>query len=637
MGVFLGHSRCPSCDSADNLSVWDDGAKCMGNACNYRTFDADDIALFSQHLTSNRSKGKKRMNSQQWTPPVLKPITKKWRGISPETFARFGVGLDDNNNVHFPYYVDGVHVGSKVRSATEKKFWFDGESSGVQLFGMQCANGDRRIIVTEGEMDAMAATEMTGYPATSVPFGADSATKHVKATLRWLESFDEVVLCFDADKPGTEAQSDCLKMLAPGKVKSMVLPIGYKDANDMLIAGKGHEFKQAYYSAQTVYPSGVLSRADMIDRTLAFNSDRKRRVGMPTGYDGLDALIGGFREGDVITFTAGTGKGKSTITRNLAYRQAIRGVKSLYIPLEDLTEVAMTRFCEMQMGASLLKSDVEPDPEALRAALEVLLDNVTVLDQKGGMSVDELVNTIGYVVRENDVKVVVLDHITAMANSVQGMDERKALDTCIEALKLRVAVALKCCVVVVSHISRDSADKDDNKPTLNRLKGASSIAQYSDCVLALTLDPEDSVTTVTTLKHHRIWGQSGEFKLEWSRQSQQLEEVVATPTTAVNLLDQGQADAPVQNEQDTTDSTGKENEVDVRAGHLEPEPTGGEGCTVRGSEDQIHDEPHVHTRPAATKRHSRGAKGSADRAGQGEDVGSAEATPRLPTRTALPE
>lgn len=624
MGKFIAHAPCPDCGSTDNVAVWDDGAQCM--SCDFKTRDEDTIELLLAHKVG----GTTRMTPVSFTPPVLRPIAKTWRGISPETFARYGVGLDTSNNVHFPHYVSGVHVGSKVRSAVAKEFWFVGSSTDVQLFGMHCANGDRRIILTEAELDALSVTEMTGYPAVSVPFGTASAAKHVKATLRWLEKFDEVVLCFDADKPGQDAQLACLKLLAPGKVKSMVLPTGYKDANDMLVAGKAHEFKMAYYSAQSTLPVGVISRQETIDRVLAFNSDRNKRVGVTTGYDGLDALIGGFRAGDVITIAAGTGKFKSALSRNLVFRQAQRGVRALYIPLEDLTEVVWTRFCEMHMGEALLRTQQQPHPDSLRDALDALLDNVSILDHRGGMTVDELVNSISYVVREHDVKVVVLDHITAMANSVPGTDERKSLDVCIEALKMRVAVGLKCTVVVVTHLSRSTDDKDDNKPSLNRLKGASSIAQYSDCVLGLTVNKEDGVLTVEPLKRHRIWGGTEPFKLQWGQTSQQLEDVTETYRNA---------EIPQVEDTDgirTGYEPAEEVQVVVRDDRVGHESTDRTQRRVRESEGTVPDEPHVHTRLATTERHSRGDERSAVSGGQKQDDTRTTAASRLSARIPLP-
>ena len=644
MGGFLGHSPCPKCLSEDNLSVYEDGVWCMTPGCGFASRDVD---LYEQYITKKSKR--KKANKMPFQPPQLRPIEKEWRGIKPETFSRFGIGLDEHNNIVFPYYLDGVMVGAKYRKPTEKEFWFQGESSGVQLFGMQAANGDRRIIVTEGELDALAATQMTGYPAVSVPFGADSAEKHVKLALRWLEAFDEVVVCLDADRPGQEAQARLMSVLKPGKGKAMVLPAGFKDANEMLKAGKVQEFKTAYYSAQSVLPNGVISKADAIDRAVNFLRDKKQRTGKPTGYAGLDELIGGWREAEVHTFVAGTGIGKSTVTRNLCYRQAKRGVKSLYIPLEDLFEVAIARFAEMDMHTVLVKSEVPPEEHDIRESLDGLLDYVDVFDPSGALSVDELVTSIEYMVRASDIKFIVLDHITAMANSVQGADERKALDICIEALKLRVAKPLRCTVVVVSHISRSSSDTEDNEPTLARIKGASSIAQYSDTVFAVVRDRDSHNTTIKTLKANRVWGVYGGFDVVWNSETQQLEEVRNTfndETEGHNLEANFFADTDENEKEDVhaqqpTDTTDEEERTatvqePVRAERLELQQLGGTGDGVRNTDAELRREAHVHARPDTTDRVSGGTEGTVHSGRQEENAGRTRTTSRRGVRPQLP-
>jgi len=568
-----------------------------------------------------------------YEPVNLRAIDKVWRGITPSTFAKYGVGLDEKNNVHFPYYLEGTHVGSKVRAGTAKEFWFSGETTGVQLFGMQAANGDRRIIVTEGEIDALSAAQMTGYAAVSVPFGADSAAKHIKHTLRWLESFGEIVLCFDMDKPGRAAQEACVALLDKTKVKVMVLPTGFKDPNDMLKSGQDQQFKTAYFSAQSFTPTGIISTEEVIERTVSFLMDKSARHGKPTGYDGLDKLIGGWRAGEVTTIVAGTGIGKSSITRALCYKQVMMGVKTLYIPLEDMLEQATSRFLEMHTASSLVKSNDVPNEALMRQGLFEVLENLTLFDQSGAISVDDLVASIAYAVRKDGIEFVALDHISAMTSN-RDTDERRALDNAIQALKLRVAKDLKCAVLVVSHLSRDSSDKEDNNPTLSRVKGASSIAQYSDAVLGLERKRNEQLTVFRTLKASRLWGVFGEFSVKWDEGTQQFVEEMEFDT---QLLDEGQAPHGEETKGTVGDGTGQEVQESTRAGRLEHEPTEREGCTVRSSEDILYTEEDIQPRPTVTQRNTGGVEGVAIEGEQNDTPSRKRATQKLSYRVALPQ
>ena len=629
MGKFICHSPCPECGSRDNVSVWDDGAKCM--SCAFQTFDTGILETLAEHAV--KSSSKRKGNRMTYIPPTLRPITKTWRGILPATFLKYSVGLDESNNVHFQHIPHGVHVGSKVRSGTSKEYWFDGESTGIGLFGVHCASGDRRIIVTEGELDALSAYQMMGYAAVSIPLGVQSATKFIKASAQYLETFDEIVFLFDMDAVGRTAQAECVKLLDQSKVKSMSLPIGFKDANDMLVAGKEKEFKECYWSAQAYTPTGIISTEDVIERTVSFLMDKSARHGKPTGYDGLDKLIGGWRAGEVTTIVAGTGIGKSSITRALCYKQVVLGVKTLYIPLEDMLEQATSRFLEMHTASSLVKSNDVPNEALMRQGLFEVLENLTLFDQSGAISVDDLVSSIGYAVRKDCIEFVALDHISAMTSN-RDTDERRALDNAIQALKLRVAKDLKCAVLVVSHISRDSSDKEDNKPTLARVKGASSIAQYSDAVLGLERERKQQLTTFRTLKASRLWGVFGEFSVKWDEGTQQFIEEVEFDT---QLLDEGQAPHGEETKGTVGDGARQEVQESTRAGSLEHEPVECEGGTVRSSQDILHTEEDLQPRPTATQRDTGGVEGVAIEGEQNHTPSRKRATQKLSSRVALPQ
>jgi twinkle protein len=453
-------------------------------------------------------------------PDDLTVIEKPIRGITPDTLAKYGCALTASGDLYMPYYsVSGEIIGAKVLKAGEKKFRFEGNSDDVTVFGIQTANGDRHIIVTEGELDAMSASQMTGYPAVSVPHGADSAVKHCKKCLKFLESFDTIYVVMDNDEPGTKAQANLMKLFKPGKARSVVLPTGRKDANDMLKYGQGPLFKSQLFAGRFHLPAGITTKDDLVQRAVGLYNDREARVGTSTGYEGMDNLIGGWRRGELHTIAAGTGIGKSALSRNLVYRFSKVG-KALYIPLEDVVEVASLLFAEMKLGAPLVKQN-SVDDATLTTTLSDVLENILVYDQRGSVGVDELIDAIGYTVREHDVSFVVLDHITAMADGMD-VDERKALDACIKRLKFDIASALGVTVVVVSHLSRDTSDKEDNVPVLSRLKGASSIAQYSDTVFGASRKRDSSIMTVKTLKANRVWGTYGEFTLEWSTELYQL-------------------------------------------------------------------------------------------------------------------
>ena len=66
--------------------------------------------------------------------------------------------------------------------------------------------GGLKLIITEGELDALSVSQAQGnkYPVISLPNGS-SNLKPVTASYDYINSFDEIVIMFDMDAPGKEA------------------------------------------------------------------------------------------------------------------------------------------------------------------------------------------------------------------------------------------------------------------------------------------------------------------------------------------------------------------------------------------------------------------------------------------------
>ena len=220
---------CPDCGSSDALAVYDNGTHCF--SCNKDRFEEKGL-----------DKKPDGFKLKQVDRGVLQEISKLNSGALPErlinaeTAAKYGVKVEYNESTgvpekyYFPYYKDGVITGYKVRGAQKKEFYALGSLSGAALFGQNLvSDGGRLIIVTEGEMDALAASQMLkdcgkNYKIVSIPNGAQSASRALKDNLEFLEKFDTVMLNFDSDEHGLDAVQKAQGLFSPGKVKIMKLP-----------------------------------------------------------------------------------------------------------------------------------------------------------------------------------------------------------------------------------------------------------------------------------------------------------------------------------------------------------------------------------------------------------------------------
>src|SRR3990172_7201619 len=214
-GGPMKREPCPECrkagrdTSGDNLSYYPDGgAHCF--ACGYHKHgDGSTVETARRHAKLTQ-------------PYVGRVMSLEHRHIDQKTTRLFdyrlakvkGEVVEVSN-----YYRDGTVVAQHVR-APGKKFYWKGDTSNLPLFGQHLWSGQgKRIIVTEGEIDAMTISmrQKNRWPVGSLANGAQSAAKSIAENLEFLQGYDEVVLCFDNDDAGRPAAEAAAEKLPPGK------------------------------------------------------------------------------------------------------------------------------------------------------------------------------------------------------------------------------------------------------------------------------------------------------------------------------------------------------------------------------------------------------------------------------------
>ncbi|KKK63819.1 hypothetical protein LCGC14_2990440, partial [marine sediment metagenome] len=237
----------------------------------------------------------------------------KKRRLSEETCKKFDyrVAQMGGRTVQVANYRDGNKVVSQKIRDSKKNFTILGKTKAISklLFGQHLWRDDgKRLVITEGEIDAMSVSQAQGnkWPVVSVPNGAQGARKSVAANVEWIEHFETVVFCFDQDEPGQDAAKECAAILSPGKAAIARLPL--KDANDMLVAGKGKDLIDALWAAKTYRPDGVVDVAAVAKMAAA-----PMQQGRAWPWKTLTDATYGRRRKELYGFGGGTGCGKSTL------------------------------------------------------------------------------------------------------------------------------------------------------------------------------------------------------------------------------------------------------------------------------------------------------------------------------------
>ena len=153
--TLLRKTSCPDCGSSDARAEYDDGHS-FCYSCNTRT-QGEAPAMSQVTLTGS---GELDRLVAKWSASKAQSIPE--RSLTSASVSKYGVVVDGDWH-YYPYFEEGITepVAFKVRGPN-KAFRVVGELKEAGLFGQQkFGNYDRkRVIVTEGELDALAVHQM---------------------------------------------------------------------------------------------------------------------------------------------------------------------------------------------------------------------------------------------------------------------------------------------------------------------------------------------------------------------------------------------------------------------------------------------------------------------------------------------
>ena len=505
---FLEHIECTECGSSDGNSLYTDGHQyCF--VC--QTHKHGDQAEAPKSPKEIRPAGV----FNDWIAGEYIDLRK--RCISADTCKDLGyqVGTYQGQNCHIAniYNEKGQKVAQKLR-LPNKEFRVLGDlKAGGLVFQNKCKPNGKRVVVTEGELDALSyRTVAPSWQVVSVPNGAAGATKAIKRSLEFLESFEEVVFMFDSDEAGMEAARECAQLISPNKAKICELPL--KDANEMLVAGRIAELKNSVYNARPYSPEGIVLGSDLSIKDLQEVTPKGKSV----PFVKLNSMIRGLRKRELVMVCAGSGLGKSTFCRELGYHLTVEhGQRVGYICLEE--SVAKTAQGIVAIHNNTPLGDLIEEPSILsdeqwQDAYDNVVAKSAFYDSFGSSGIDVLMSKIRYLAVGLECDYVILDHVSMVVSDGANDDERKALDMLMTKLRSLVENT-GLGVIAVSHIKRGSGDKSYNEGaqvSLTSLRGSAALEQLSDICIALERDQQSEdqsdIAQIRLLKN-RPFGQVG--------------------------------------------------------------------------------------------------------------------------------
>lgn len=493
---FVEHIPCPHCGSSDANSLYTDGHQFCFSCETYTPPPKDG---------QEAEFGKRKMKAEGLITGEYRPLLA--RKITEETARKFGyqVGEYKGKTVQIAPYHDssGAIVAQKLRFA-DKTFTVAGESKAIGglLFGAHLWASGKKIVITEGEIDAMSVSQAQGnkWPVVSIPNGAQGAKKSLQKNLEYLSGFDEVILMFDQDDAGRAAIEECAPLFPPGKCK--VATLSMKDANELLKKGKEQEIIQAIWNAKPYRPDGIVSLSEIKDKAL-----QPPVMGLPWFLDALTAATYGRRHGELYCLGAGTGVGKTDfLTQQIEYDiNTLHEAVGVFF-LEQSPVETVQRIAGKSVGKLFHIPDSGATAEELSSAIDALEANgkLFLYDSWGATDWEVIRNKIRFLNHSEGVRLFYIDHLTALA--AMADDERVALEE-IMAEMAGLTKELDVVIHLVSHLSTPEGGKSHEEGArvmMRHFKGSRAIGFWSHFAFGIERDQQDeshrNLSTLRVLK-----------------------------------------------------------------------------------------------------------------------------------------
>jgi replicative DNA helicase len=231
----------------------------------------------------------------------------------------------------------------------------------------------------------------------------------------------------------------------------------------------------------------IISFAEIADRI----RNEKEEVKMMSGFKGLDDLLKGFRPQQLIVVSALTGSGKTSFLMDMTSK--LKEENPLWFPFEEGAEELIRKFLERG----------EEPPKAF-----------TPENMKSN-TMEWLESKIVESIAKFDTKIVFIDQLDFIV-SMKGENHSLNVGQTMRDLK-GLAKKWNIVIFIICHLTKA---KMDTQPTLEDLKGSSSIGQEADSVILIWREAkrENGQVVLTdnvnvSVQKNRRHGKTGNVKM----------------------------------------------------------------------------------------------------------------------------
>lgn len=283
------------------------------------------------------------------------------------------------------------------------------------------------------------------------------------------------------------------------------------------------------------------------DQVLDLYQHPARRMGLPTGFESLDALLTGLHKSDLIIVAARPGVGKTSFLLNVAQHAAGTGAPTAIFTMEMGTDQVIQRLYAATTGIDSVRLRTgalrDGEWERFNEATGRLNRLPIYIDDTPMLTMLDVRNRARRMHREHGLGLIIVDYLQLMtAGGAKRAENRVQEVTQITRQLKELARELNVPVLVAAQLNRMVEQRGDKRPILSDLRESGSIEQDADIVMFLHRDDlynpysdRAGQADVIVAKHRN--GPTGTIVLNFARNTTQFADRGRAQTSTIVLGD----------------------------------------------------------------------------------------------------
>ena len=262
------------------------------------------------------------------------------------------------------------------------------------------------------------------------------------------------------------------------------------DVDDLMqeAEGKLFEISQRNVKKDVTQIDPVIGQA--ISQIQAAANRTSGLSGLETGYKKLDALTSGWQNSDLIIIAARPAMGKTAFVLSMAKNMAVNfntpvAIFSLEMSNLQLVNRMISNVCELE-GQKIKSGQLSPlEWDQLMSRVKHLYSAPLFIDDTPSLSIFELRTKARRLVREHQVKIIIIDYLQLMNASGMKFGSREQEVSMISRSLKQLAKELNIPIIALSQLNRSVESRegrDGKRPQLSDLRESGAIEQDADIV-----------------------------------------------------------------------------------------------------------------------------------------------------------